>query len=196
MAEAAVISAVIITSGALQIIANLCMVTPSLRRFGAHGHTAGTNAASALILAALAVLIESRHDDDAEPPGAPFVSGICTLYVASYLCSASGLTALNQMASVHARRFGAPVGTATGIGRSVFSVAFGIAPAASIAMYRVVPWLPLALLAAAAALTSLFFVSMLVLRWADPMPPAAKRALRTTAPPAHDGTAEAAPVSL
>ena len=60
----------------------------------------------------------------------------------------------------------APVGTATGIGRSVFSVAFGVAPASTIALYAVVPWLPLALMAAAAAGTALFFGAL-----REPPPP-------------------------
>ena len=81
----------------------------------------------------------------------------------------------------------APVGTATGIGRSVFSVAFGVAPASTIALYAVMPWLPLALMAATAAGTALFFGALVAARRADPMPPAARparRALRE--PPPHE----------
>ena len=59
----------------------------------------------------------------------------------------------------------------TGIVRSVFSALFGIAPAASIALYGVSPWLPLAIQLALFLATALCFALMKARRWPDPMPP-------------------------
>lgn len=87
---------------------------PSLKRLGAHGHSAAANAGGALVLAATAALLGTRASDGgddegdgggARPPSALFVASLGTLYVVGYLLSACGLTALNQMAGVHARRF-------------------------------------------------------------------------------------------
>lgn len=56
-ASAPVISAVIIAASALQILANLVLVRPSLRVWGALGHGAVVSALAAALLLALALLM-------------------------------------------------------------------------------------------------------------------------------------------
>lgn len=94
---------------------------------------------------------------------------MCTLYPIAYVCSATSLTVLNQSAAALARKYGAPVATITAVSRSIFSVAFGLAPAASIALYGAAPWLPLLVLASVSAVAGIAFVYMAARRWTDPV---------------------------
>ena len=108
--------------------------------------------------------------------------------------SAMSLTVLNQYVARTARRYAAPIGTVTGIGRGVFAVAFGLAPAATIALYAAAPWLPLVTLATAAALSGLAFGSFIVRRREDLVPPVRRRTCTDAdAPPAPPGSPPARP---
>tara|TARA_B110001452_G_scaffold265948_1_gene271644 strand:- start:314 stop:1774 length:1461 start_codon:yes stop_codon:yes gene_type:complete len=166
---AQVIAAVIIAAAVMQVLANLFLVRASLRRWGALGHMALCHGANALLLLPTAVLIGHRGTARSAVLG-----GLCVLYPLTYVCSASALTVLNMSGAKYAQRYGAPVGTVTGIGRSIFSIAFGVAPVSTIGLYGVAAWLPLALMAALAAASSLAFAFMKARRWADPVPPAAR----------------------
>lgn len=163
---ARVIAAVIIAAAVLQVFANLFMVRASLRRWGALGHTALCHGAGLLLLLPMAVLIGRRDTERSAVLG-----GLCVLYPLTYVCSASALTVLNMSGAAYAQRHDAPVGTVTGIGRSIFSVAFGIAPVSTIGMYDAAAWLPLAVMAALAAATTAAFALMKAQRWVDPVPP-------------------------
>ena len=81
------------------------------------------------------------------------------------------LTVLNQSGTGYARRYGAPIGTVTGMCRSVYAIFFGIAPAVSIGIYSAVPWLPLALMAAVSVLAAATFALMKASGASDPVPP-------------------------
>ena len=163
---APIIASVIMAAGVLQIIANLFLVRPSLKRLGSHGHIAWTNLVGALLVAPTAYAVGLGASFDF------FLHLILTLYPAAYVCSATCLTVLNQAASINARRYKAPVGTINGIARSIFAAAFGLAPAGSIALYDLSPWLPFAIMGSVAFVTSTLFI-WLKLRAPgdDPVPP-------------------------
>lgn len=191
--SAPVIAAVIMAAGALQIGSNLLLVRPSLRRWGSLGHTAVTNAIGSVLLAVTAVLLATMLTGGAtegyyggSPPGTArstaVIAALCALFALAYVASASSLTVLNQQAAGYARWHGAPVGTVTGISRSVFSILFGVAPAASIRLSGVAVWLPVAAMSALFAVIAATFGAMAIRRWPDVVP-ATSRAAKQGWPP-------------
>ena len=177
MADAAVppsrpLAAVIVAASVFQVLSNFLLVRRSLRCFGAHGHLALFGALGAALCAALAIV---AHYAPREATTL-YLGILCALYVVAYVLSATTLTVLNQAAAKYAIRFGAPVGTVTGISRSIFSIAFGVAPAASIAAFGAAAWVPYAAMAALSAVAAAAFAFMVVRRWEDPMPRTATRA--------------------
>jgi hypothetical protein len=193
--SAPVIAVVIIAAGVLQIINNLAVIRPSLRRFGSLGHIALSNVAGTALLLLSAALITvgagQRRD------GAT-VALLGSLFAVEYVATASSLTVLNQIGTLYARRYGAPIGTVTGISRSVFSTFFGVAPAASIGMYAVAPWLPLVVMALLTAVSALYFGCMLRSGDPDPIPRgiAQARAPQRTSGPMVDKDVEATRTAL
>ena len=169
---APVIAAVIVAASVFQVLSNFLLVRRSLRCFGAHGHLALFGALGAALCAALAIV---AHEAPRESTTL-YLGILCALYVVAYVLSATTLTVLNQAAAKYAIRFGAPVGTVTGISRSIFSIAFGVAPAASIAAFGAAAWVPYAAMAALSAVAAAAFAFMVVRRWEDPMPRTATRA--------------------
>jgi hypothetical protein len=174
--SAPIIAAFIIASGALQILSNFLLVRPSLRRFGSHGHLAWLGTLGTILLAATAihVAVHLAAAEDSRLESSAFIGIYGTLFTLSYICSATCLTVLNQIGAAYARAFGAPVGTVTGISRSIFAASFGIAPAGSIALNDAVPWLPLVLMAAFNLIPSCGFSAMKLAQWTDPVPPAGR----------------------
>ena len=120
------------------------------------------------------------------PPGTArstaVIAALCALFALAYVASASSLTVLNQQAAGYARWHGAPVGTVTGISRSVFSILFGVAPAASIRLSGVAVWLPVAAMSALFAVIAATFGAMAIRRWPDVVP-ATSRAAKQGWPP-------------
>ena len=163
---APVIAAVIVAASVFQVLSNFLLVRRSLRCFGAHGHLALFGALGAALCAALAIV---AHFAPLEATTL-YLGILCALYVVAYVLSSTTLTVLNQAAAKYAIRFGAPVGTVTGISRSIFSIAFGVAPAASIAAFGAAAWVPYAAMAALSAVAAVAFAFMVVRHWEDPMP--------------------------
>ena len=58
-----------------------------------------------------------------------------------------------MMSTAYAREHKAPIGVINGIGRSTFSLCFGIAPIGSITLGNARPWLPYVCFSAVAGLT-------------------------------------------
>ena len=164
-----IVASVIIASSFFQIVSNFCLVPVTLQRLGSNGHEAFHLGMSAIFMMALAILdasdLQSLH-------GAPIILGIlATLFVLAYVPSASALTVLNQQASAYSRLHGAPQATMTSFGRSAFASAFGLAPAATIAMFSSVgAWLPLGLMSLCFGLAACSSGYMKA-RWQDPIPP-------------------------
>ena len=163
------IAAVIIAAAALQIVANFTMIRPSVRTWGSIGHTSVVNFIGAALIASTATVVGMANAAHTESRTA-LVVVLCVLYPMAYVFSASSLTVLNQAAVKYAIKHGAPVGTVTGIVRSIFSALFGIAPAATIALYGVSSWLPLAIQVVLFFATAACFALMKAGRWLDPMP--------------------------
>lgn len=163
------IAAVIIAAAALQIIANFTLIRPSLRTWGSIGHIGVVNFIAAALIASTATVVGMANAADTESRRA-LVVVLCVLYPTAYVFSASSLTVLNQVAVKYAIKHGAPVGTVTGIVRSIFSALFGIAPAGTIALYGVSSWLPLAIQVVLFVATAGCFALMKAGRWLDPMP--------------------------
>ena len=153
----------------MQIISNLIFVQLSLARFGGLGHIALVNTLGSLLLIAVTVHVGSvRRDSALESP--TWVFFFCLMYALAYVPSATCLTVLNQLNTLYANRHGAAVGTVTGIARSVFATAFGLAPTSSIALYRTASVLPLVLMATLSAAAAIYFAMMILQRRPDPIP--------------------------
>ena len=178
------IAVVILVSGITQGVTNLFGVLPSLQRFGSLGHNAWCQGMTAVLQIAALVILCTDSATPGAPPTFTLIVALGAVLGCTYITGGMTLTVLNQSGTGYAKRFGAPIGTTTGICRSVYAAFFGIAPAFSIGLYSWVPWLPLALLAAIAALASGIFAGMKVAQASDPVPPApSKRSIttRTTA---------------
>ena len=201
LSDARWISAVIIAASGAQIAANLLLVRPSVRRFGSLGHTTWTNGLVALLVTVASSLVGFREVPDAAlvspdaalvspdaalvSPDAALVSpawaaAFSVVYAIAYVFSATSLTVLNQSTTKYALRHGAAVGTLTGITRTVFSIAFGISPIMSIALYTRAAWLPFGIMAAASAAACCCFGIMQVRGFADPLPQQVRTAPATS----------------
>ena len=175
------IAVVILVSGITQGVTNLFGVLPSLQRFGSLGHNAWCQGMTAILQIAALVILGSGTATPGAPPTSTLIVALGAVLGCTYITGGMTLTVLNQSGTGYAKRFGAPIGTTTGICRSVYAAFFGIAPAFSIGLYSWVPWLPLALLAAIAALASVIFAGMKVAQASDPVPPApSKRSTTAT----------------
>lgn len=159
----AIIAAVIVISSFLQLLSNLFLVRKSLKVFGAHGHLWSNNALLMLLLVAIAALVGAERTPS-------FISLLCTLFCLAYVCSAGCLTVLNQYGTAFARHHGVPVGTMTGIGRSLFAACFGIAPAGSIALLQAATWLPVAAIATVSGMAAVGFLGLCLTGQLDLMP--------------------------
>ena len=184
---APVIAGVIIAAAVLQIMANLWGVWVSLRYCGSHGHSAWVNLACALLTVAIAALVEISASLGGGRSGV-FVALLGAIYSIAYVPSASALTVLNQSAAAYARRHGAPIGVTTALARCLFATAFGLAPAATIALYEATGqrvWVPLAVMAGLSTCAGMAFLYLARRRaHSDVMPPS-KRQVEQTAPPAR-----------
>jgi MFS family permease len=194
---APVIAGVIIAAAILQIIANIWGVRISLHHFGSHGHSAWVNLACAFLTVAIAALVEVSANMNMQRDGA-FVALLGVIYSIAYVPSASSLTVLNQSAANYARRHGAAIGVTTAFCRCLFATAFGLAPAATIALYessgqRV--WVPLAVMAGFSSCAGIAFVYLKIRRGhSDVMPPTSKRGGGSVeSQPAHATSTPAAP---